>query len=312
MDSDIPLHLSRAGLDRALPGLMPSLHRSLVVLVVDYAETLVEYTVCSWNVDGLRAPVWEWLRSYLLTHRPHVWCLNETKRTEAALHTMLAQVSAEYAAVLNCHRPAHMHGVAVLIRRDVPYRVLPCPIKCAVRSDTKSTDAACGRVLAIEVAGKFNVVATYSPNAGVDRSQPLKNLAHRLREWDPALFALLEQMRATQPTVWIGDINVAPTAADVSDPKTMARWAGFTQEERVSLAGFLKSGHWLDIWRRQHRGNMAYTYRGKPGKWRSSFGLRLDNCIVSADLEKAVTKSFLITDCAAPTDHIPIGIKLKR
>jgi exodeoxyribonuclease III len=273
-------------------------------------STSHEFQVCSWNIDGLRPDVWQWLKAYLLKHRPHVMCLNETKKTEAALIAMFAEMAKEYEWIINSHNPARYHGVAMLIRKDVPFRRLDVTLNCEIRSDTKSTEAGCGRVIAAELDKRFIVVATYSPNAGVDRKQPLKNLGYRTQQWDPALFSVLEQMRAMKPTVWIGDINVAPANIDVSNPKQMARKAGFTKQERESFENFVKSGKWVDCWRQQHPTATSYTFRGKPEKWSRSFGMRLDNCIVSADLQPRVTKTFHVTECSAPTDHVPLGAVL--
>ena len=294
------------------------------------ASSYRELTVCSWNVDGLRDPIWAWLKKYLMEHKPHILCLNETKRTEAALQVLFAQIRQEYEAVINSHNPARYHGVAVLVRKDVPYRVLECgasssdaststtasgdsvwQMSCPPRSDTKSNNGKCGRVIALEILGKFHLVATYSPNAGVDRKQPLKNLSYRLQKWDKSLFAALQKLRLSKPTLWIGDINVAPDVVDVSHPKQMCRWAGFTPEERASFSSFVKEYSWVDIWRHQHPKSVAYTYRGKPDKWSASYGMRLDNCIVSADLKDAITDSFMVADCSAATDHIPFGVRVK-
>jgi exodeoxyribonuclease III len=184
-------------------------------------------------------------------------------------------------------------------------------MKCAPRHDTNGKDATRGRLIAVEIDGKFNILASYNPNSGADPKKPLKNLGYRVKEWDPALFAVLEELRASKPTIWLGDINVAPQEMDVSHPKEMALVGGFAPEERESLAGFLKTGKWIDIWRAQHPNTITYTYRGEQKKWSSAFGLRLDNIIVSEDMKKNVLTSYNITDYPAPTDHIPITVLVK-
>jgi len=267
--------------------------------------------VYSWNVDGLRPDVWKWMKPWLIKERPHVLCLNETKRSDAVLLSTFAEIGDQYEAILNCHKPASYHGVAVLVRKDVSFRQLPVKLSCTTRYDTTSKDPACGRVIAIELLGAFNIniVATYCPNAGVGHP-PLKNLPYRIQQWDPALFAFLNEMRALKPTLWIGDINVAPMPIDVSDPKKMARWAGFTQEERDSFAKLIATGEWIDIWRQQHPKAIGYSYRGKEEKWSKSYGLRLDNCVVSDSLQSMVKDSFIVSECSAPTDHVAVGVRL--
>lgn len=237
---------------------------------------LYGFLECGWVEQ--RKQVWQWLKWYLDKFRPHVLCLNETKKSKDDLTALFAAIQSQYDAIINSHKPSNMHGVAVLVRKDVPWRRLEGKLNCKRRSDTHASEtaAACGRLIAVEVGSapyQFHVVATYSPNSGVGYP-PLKNLPYRLGEWDPALYALLEEMRQQKPTLWIGDINVAPEDMDVSHPTRMVKQAGFTPQERQSLRDFLAKGQWHDVWRKQHPKLKAYTYRGKPAKWSPNYGMR--------------------------------------
>jgi exodeoxyribonuclease III len=257
-------------------------------------------SIWSWNIDGLRTEVWPYLFDLLSTLSPDILCLNETKKSESDLKTYFDKLPG-YTAIINSHRPCHWHGVAILIKKGIPFKRVGIQLKCELRKDNKGTDAADGRIIAIDVMDKLYVVATYSPNSGT------KNLDYRTEIWDNCLFNILEQMRRYQPVVWIGDINVAPQVVDVSNPIAMKEWAGFTEQERNSFARLLNTGEWADIWREQHPKDVSYTWRGRSG-WRDNYGMRLDNCIVSKSLVGKVAQSFHLKQCPASTDHIPIGL----
>lgn len=266
-----------------------------------------KYMVTSLNVNGLRDEIWSWIKSYLRVEYPHVLCLQETKRSEDKLKVIFAQVSKTYNYVINSHTPPHMHGVAILIRKDVKYTLEDVDLNCTTRSDNKSNDSSMGRVLSICINNLFYIVNTYVPNAGSDRNNPLKNLPYRIQEWDPALQEYLNSLSDKLPTLWIGDINVAREDIDVTNPKVMGkgRWAGFTAEEKMSLEKMLKK-NWFDIWREQHPDTEAYTWRGKTRVNQ----MRLDNCIVSDSLKKYVSSSFILPDEDASdnTDHVLLGV----
>ena len=271
------------------------------------------YQIVSFNVDGLRESVWKWIKTYLTEQEPHIFCLNETKTDKEELRKRFAEVETDYHSVINAHAPARWHGVALLIRKNVSFREEAVDLgKCPPRSDNTTRDPAAGRVVCLCVDDSFYVVATYVPNAGADRKHPLKNLSYRTQEWDPALMHYLNVLRLRKPTLWIGDINVAPDESDVSDAKRMKQWAGFTKEERANFTSMLASGEWIDIWRQQHPKQRAYSWRGRS-KQSNNYGMRLDNALVSKTLAPHVTDSFVMPSdqCTAETDHVPVGVVLQ-
>jgi len=105
----------------------------------------------------------------------------------------------------------------------------------------------------------------------------------------------------------LGDINVALSELDVSDPIGMSCWAGFIPEERQNLHRLLSSGYWFDPWRLQHPQTREYSWVGryrKPG-----YGMRLDNIIVSESLLPRV-KETSIDNCPSDTDHLLVSLTL--
>lgn len=269
-------------------------------------EINTPYCILSWNVDCYNDIIHSWVKPLLETSRPDILFLSETKTSYENLQTYFNELT-EYNYIINVHEPKRYHGVAVLIRKDRSFVQFAVDLKVQARSDTKDGNPVTGRIIALQLDDKYIVVGTYVPNSGV-RSDRVQKLPYRINIWDPALQSLLKICRETKPTIWLGDINVAPDDIDVSNPKTMCKMAGFTPEERQSFSQFMKTG-WVDIWRNQHPDIREYSWRGnspKPG-----YGMRLDNIIVSSEVVPYVLNTFMMPDCIPNSDHIPIGAYIK-
>lgn len=273
--------------------------------------------IFSWNIDALRPEKWEKLKGYIALNCPEVVCLNETKGKAERLEKMLIELS-DYDYLINSHKPAQMHGVVILIRKDVKWEgPIHIPMTCPSRSETKDPNPACGRLLAIkllEPPGELSsqtiiLVAAYIPNSGVDWRNPLKNLDYRTKVWDPSMFQALRSLEASHKhVIWIGDINVAPEPIDVSHPNHLLKHAGFTPEERDSFKPFIAESGWVDIWRQQHPQTVAYSFKGYN---KAKYKLRLDNCIVTPSLVPFISESTIFPDKDfMESDHNPIAIRI--
>lgn len=258
------------------------------------------YLIVSWNVDGYGDDIHQWLLQFVKDRRPDVVFLSETKKSADDLQVRFRDF-VDYHVIVNVHNPARWHGVAMLIRNDHSYEQLDITMNIPVRSDSKGNEAGLGRIIAICLNRQMHLIGSYTPNSG---SSDLIKLQYRTHTWDPAFFNILEQLRKAGPTMWIGDINVALTDIDVSNPKTMNQYAGCTPGERANLRAILTTGNWTDIWRQQHPNDRVYTWCGAPP--RPNYGLRLDNIIVSESLQSKITNSFMITECPISADHIPV------
>jgi exodeoxyribonuclease III len=271
--------------------------------------------VVSWNCDGLEADAMKWLSAFIEKEKPGVLCLNETHLSDEKTVATLKPFAGAYHILSNAHDPSRWHGVAMLIRKDLAFVPIAVSLgNCAVRSDNKTNDPAKGRILAVYLNSlDVRIVTTYVPNAGTGRTNPLRNLGYRTDSWDPAVAHFLEGQRKLSPTLWIGDINVAPADMDVTAPKTMARWAGFTTEERQSLDKlYFKTGNWVDVWRGKYPTLKQYSWHGRNN---SKNGMRLDNAIASKDLVPRTALPFIgwssgPNSPSPPSDHLPIGLTI--
>lgn len=262
------------------------------------------FVVISWNVDGYNDDTHNWLKQLIQNNKPDVIFLSETKRSEPELIKRFSELG-EYNYIINSHQPYRYHGVIFLIRKDHEYQKIEICMNIDTRKDATCNEAATGRVIVIKLLQKnLFIVGSYVPNSG--RSDKVK-LDYRTRIWDPTFEKLLETLRASGPTMWVGDINAAATDLDVSNPKNMCKYAGFTPQERANLKKFLENGEWIDIWRQQHPNEKQYTWRGYPH--REKYGMRLDNIIISKSLLPFIMNSFIMPGPES-SDHVPIGVYL--
>lgn len=264
------------------------------------------YYFFSWNVNGYSPEIHYWLYSFAKDNSPDIIFLSETKLKEDDLKDYFNQFE-DYDVIINPNKPWKYHGVVMLIRKCRKYNQTPVEMDIKPRYDTISDSVATGRIISILFEDKYHIVATYSPNSG-NELKPEK-MRYRMEEWDISLHKWLNEIRQKHPTVWLGDINVAISEKDVSNPEKMCKFAGFKNEERWSLLKFLGTD-WIDVWRFQHPDEILYSWRGHYAYGNNKkYGMRLDNIIVNKDLIFKVTDSFMVSNCPY-SDHVPICMKL--
>ena len=259
------------------------------------------YLVISWNVNSYTSDIHQWLILFVQANKPDVIFLSETKKKEEDLKILFSDFS-DYNIIINSHNPSRWHGVAMLIRKNHSYEQYNVNMNIPTRSDSKSTEAAIGRIIAIKLNNVVNIIGSYIPNSG--KSDQVK-LDYRTKIWDPTFYNLLEIFRNNGHTIWMGDINVSLNDIDVSNPKTMKKYAGFTSEERQNFSSYFKDNNWYDIWRYQNPDVKKYTWCGTPR--RLDYGMRLDNIIISQSLINKKFNTFMIESCPLSTDHIIVG-----
>jgi exodeoxyribonuclease III len=259
----------------------------------------------AWNVDGYSRTIHVWLKNFLKNYNPDLLFLGETKKPREVLESYFQEFT-NYNYLINSHQPHRYHGVAMLIRKDHYYKEIPIAMNIPPRKDTKNIEASTGRIIVIQLNNKMNIIGSYTPNSG--RNDPPK-LKYRTTIWDPAFSYILDVLYQNLPTIWLGDINVALTEKDVSDPNQMQSWAGFTLEERTNFQAIFTTGHWNDPWREQHPKLQQYSWVGY-GQRNPNYGMRIDNVIISKSLLSKVEDSYILTECRTETDHLPVGLVL--
>ena len=206
----------------------------------------------------------------------------------------------------NCCKPPNKGyaGTAILISKDFGG---PKPLKVTYDFGVPK-HASEGRVVTVEF-DKFDLVAVYVPNAGVDG---LKRLDYRVKEWDVDFQRYLKdtETQSKKPVIVCGDLNVAHQEIDIFGPKGKERRAGFTVEERTSFGNFLKNAEFIDTFRHKYPKLVKYSYWNlRSGARQKNQGWRLDYFLVSGSMTNAVINSE-INDEYWGSDHCPLSLTL--
>ncbi len=261
------------------------------------AGSLREVRIATWNVNSAKQRMPR-LLTWLEERRPDVVCLQETKLTDAAFSDLLDGLLGELGYETAHHGQGGYNGVALLSRvglSDVERNFAGQPEFRGV-TEARAISATCGGV---------RVHSLYVPNG---REVDSDHYAYKL-EW----FDALRTATAAGPTevALCGDMNVAPTDADLFDP---AAWVGHThvterERDRLAALGLVDvvRVHWPE-----HRRLFSYwDYRA--GMFHLDLGMRIDLVLASPSVAERVAAAWV--DRAArkgklPSDHAPVIVDL--
>ncbi len=264
--------------------------------------------VVSWNVNSLRARQGRVL-GWLDRHQPDVALLQETKGTDGHLDAIgFPAAAAARGYELAHHGRDHWNGVAVLSRvgLDRVQRGFP-GVNRPPLDEARAIAATCGGIRCWSV---------YAPN-GRTLTDPhyLFKLVwfERLRAAVAADLGGPGAAHPTPPLVLAGDLNVAPTDADIYDPVRWRRLTHASPPERAAVAALGDLGL-ADVTRLHHPGPGVYTWWSyRPGQMERNRGLRIDLALCSAPLADQVDGVWIDTaERAGPgaSDHAPLVLDL--
>jgi exodeoxyribonuclease III len=261
--------------------------------------------IYSWNVNGIRAVVKKGtFQKFVAEHQPDVLCLQETKAEKGQAEIDLK----DYHEYWNSAEKKGYSGTAIFTR--------PLPLSTSIGfpdafakqftfADELQRDSWNeGRLVTAEY-DKFYVVTVYTPNAKEDLSRvPLRH-----DHWDPAFLAYVQQLEKKKPVVFCGDLNVAHTELDLTNPKPNRGKKGFTDEERKGFQNFVDAG-FVDTFRLFTNGNGHYTWWSHFANARArNVGWRIDYVLVSPSLKPHVKAARIHADVMG-SDHCPVSIEL--
>ena len=158
--------------------------------------------------------------------------------------------------------------------------------------------------------GPLRVWSVYVPNG---RTPDSAHYAYKL-EWLAALRdALAPEIAAGGPFVVTGDFNVAPTDADVWDPKVFIGSTHVTAPERKALSDLRDLGL-SDVVPRAMKYDTPYTYWDyRAGMFHKNLGMRIDLVYASEAAASRVRDAYVDRDARkgkGPSDHAPVVVDL--
>ncbi len=239
------------------------------------------------------------LLPWLDERRPDVVCLQETKLTDEAFGELLGAELASRGYVAALAGEPRWNGVAILSKvglDKVEVGVAGAP--GFPHQEARAVAATCEGV---------RIHSLYVPNG---REPDSEHYQYKL-----AWLAALREVVAADPTpvMLCGDMNIAPTDADVFDPAAYVGQTHVTAPEREALANLEALGlH--DVVRDRWPTERVFTYWDyRAGMFHQDLGMRIDLVLASAPVAGRVKAAWVDRKArkgTGPSDHAPVIIDL--
>lgn len=253
--------------------------------------TVEKIKLFSWNVNGLRAALKNGFLDVLNQCDADIFALQEIKVQPEQLPEAITSLPG-YQAFWHPAQKKGYAGTGVLSK-------LP-PLHVNYGLDEWKFDDE-GRVMTLEF-DTFFFINAYFPNA-----QPeLKRLAFK-QEFNQAVLAHMDRLRARKSVILCGDLNVAHKEIDLANPKANMKNPGFSEQERVWMDELIGAGY-IDTFRAFDPSPDRYTWWSYRFSARAkNIGWRIDYFIVDASSRKRVLDAAIHHDING-SDHCPVSI----
>ncbi|SMD15728.1 exodeoxyribonuclease-3 [Lentzea albidocapillata] len=260
--------------------------------------TVERVRVATWNVNSVKQRVPR-LLPWLDQRQPDVVCLQETKLADDAFTTLLSDALKERGYEFALFGETQWNGVAILSRvglDDVAVGVAGAPGFPHV--EARAVAATCGGV---------RVHSLYVPNGREPESDHYK---YKL-EWLAALRDVLET--GPSDALVCGDINIAPTDADLFDPEAYIGQTHVTEPERAALQAIEALG-FHDVVRDRWPTERIFSYWDyRAGMFHRDLGMRIDLILASSSVAPRAKAAWIDRHArkgTGPSDHAPVIVDL--
>jgi exodeoxyribonuclease III len=254
--------------------------------------------IVTWNVNSIKQRLPR-LLPWLDERRPDVLCLQETKLADDALAELLGGELRDRGYEIAAHGEATWNGVAILSRvglDDVVVGIDGAP--GFPHPEARAISATCDGI---------RIVCVYVPNGRMPGSE---HYAYKLA-WLASLTAMVGAR--PEPTVVLGDMNIAPTDADVFDPGAYVGQTHVTPPEREALAALQAVGL-RDVVRERWPDRRVFSYWDyRAGMFHQDLGMRIDLVLASDDVADRVKAAWIDRHARkgkGPSDHAPVIVDL--
>ncbi|WP_037498720.1 exodeoxyribonuclease III [Sphingomonas jaspsi] len=262
---------------------------------------MTKLKIASWNINSVRARS-HIVEKFLDEEQPDILCLQETKAMNDVFPGKPFLDRGYIHHELNGQKMHH--GVAILSR---------VPLMDAGRHDWQDNGEA--RHVGAMLPHGIRLENVYIPAGGdiPDRNQNPKfgqklDFLDRMTRWSEKL---------AQPTLIVGDFNIAPLESDVWNHKALLDVVSHTPIEVETLGRLQQSHDWVDLGRQfipaPERNYTWWSYRSQDWKT-SDRGRRLDHMWASPALAKQATGHRVLEPARGwdkPSDHVPLIVELE-
>jgi exodeoxyribonuclease III len=241
------------------------------------------------------------LLPWLDERHPDVVCLQETKLADDAFAQLLEVELSQRGYEIAVHGEVQWNGVAIISRIGLEDVVTGLPGGPGFpRQEARAISAICGGI---------RVHSVYVPNG---REPDSEHYRYKLR-W----LAALREIVATRADAALvcGDMNIAPTDADVFDPAAYVGHTHVTPPERAALDD-LQSLGLRDVVRDRWPSERIFTYWDyRAGMFHQDLGMRIDLVLASVDIAERVRAAWVDRQARkgkGPSDHAPVIVDLDK
>lgn len=265
--------------------------------------------IATWNVNSLKMRL-ERIQWWLDRARPDVLLLQETKLKDSAAPVKIFE---ELGYELAHHGQGGWNGVAIASRVGLTDVVTNFgePLRDAT-SDAPEDDHPLREARMISArCGDVRVVSVYAPNG-----RELESIYYRAKlEWYSALLRWLQTSGSPKEELVLGgDLNIAPTDADVWDAAACHGGTHVSAPERAAFAALLDWGL-IDVYRKQHVETRRFSWWDyRAGCFQKNYGMRIDHLLVTPVLVERLKWSEIDREARkgkpTPSDHAPVLIDI--
>ena len=250
--------------------------------------------IVSWNVNGLRSALKNGFMDWLVSHKPDIVCIQESRVLPNELDDAVLAPKGYKTFWMPAQKKGYS-GTAAFVR-ETPDNIRNMGI---AEFDDE------GRVQILEYRD-FAIVNAYYPNSQPER----KRIDYKLNFCDSMLKACNKMVKSGKNVIVCGDYNIAHTPIDLARPKQNEDSPGYLPEERDAMSTFIKAGY-VDTFRHFCPDPGHYSWWSYRANARANnVGWRIDyHCVNKAFLPNV--KSAAILNDVMGSDHCPVLITLK-
>ena len=254
--------------------------------------------VATWNVNSVKQRVPR-LLPWLEQRQPDVLCLQETKLSDDAFTELLGAEFSSRGYSVAVHGEAQWNGVAIVSRVGLDDVVPGIPGGPGFpKQEARAIAATCGGI---------RVHSVYVPNG---RAPDSEHYRYKLAWLDA-----LRDMVGADPdqAIVAGDMNIAPTDADVFDPDAYIGQTHVTPPEREALAR-LEAVGLRDVVRDHWPSERVFSYWDyRAGMFHKDLGMRIDLVLATGPVAGRVRAAWVDRQArkgTGPSDHAPVIVDL--
>ncbi len=253
---------------------------------------MAQLRVATFNVNSVRSRM-ALLQRWLPQSEPDLLCLQETKTPDDTFPLTEFQALG-YRAYFRGEKS--YNGVAILSKQE--------PDEVIYGFDDGLEPAAETRL----IRARFGDLWLF--NSYVPQGKSIDHPDYRYKKDFLWRMGLLAQQHREAPFLWVGDLNVAPTELDVTNPKNKGDHVCFVQELRDLFASICHP-LLVDLFRQFHPDEALYSffdYRVKNAVDRN-IGWRIDHVMATALLAQRCSRCWIDLEPRRwdkPSDHAPV------